>query len=109
MNLNDGPDLKDIPMGYLEKIVGAIPDLENKDMWWICQHIFRATYMKYSLKFWEEKARAEKFQETIIEKNGEIDKLIKEISDLKEQLGYACEKNGELQESINSNAESSEN
>lgn len=95
--MDDSLNLKEIPMEYLEQIIGAI-DVTKMNMWEVVQHVYRATYMRYSVKFFEEKMAREKLEEKMIAKVKLIDSLESDIKSLKEQLDAACQKNKELYE-----------
>lgn len=97
MNLN-GPDMPtEIPMQYLEEIITHM-NLEKMNMLQVVQHVYRATYMKYSLKFFEAKAYSDKLEGKILEKNKAIEDLELKLVEMKEQLDAACQKNKELYE-----------
>lgn len=98
-------DLKEVPMEYLETILGAV-DVTKMNMLQVVQHVYRATYMKYSIKFYEEKMLREQVEERMIEKVKLVDEMESKLSDLKEQLDAACEKNKELQERVDVSAPS---
>ena len=69
----------------LEDILGGITDAKLKTMTQMDQvlHVFEATAMHYSLKFWEERNLREKYENKIVERVHDIalrDQLIKSLT-----------------------------
>lgn len=61
-----------IPLEPLDKIL-SLMDLEKLNMYEVVKKVYEATYMKYHIKFFEEKAMREKLEARIIKKNTELD------------------------------------
>lgn len=69
----------------LEDILGGIPSekLVTMNMMQVVTHVFEATAMHYSLKFWEERNLREKYEQKVVERVGDIakrDRLIKSLT-----------------------------
>lgn len=82
---------KGIPQQPLHDIIGAIKDIENKNMMEICTIIYEATYLRYHMKFYEEKAMREKLEEKMIEKVKLVDELEQKIKDLEDERAPVSE------------------
>jgi len=80
-------NIKEIPMEYLDKIIASITNIEKLNMLEIVQHVYRSTYLRYSMKFYEEKAMREKVEGRMLEKNKQIEDLQLELAQLKEKYG----------------------
>jgi len=74
----------EIPHEPLQTILANMK-LEELNMYEICVKVYEATYMRYSMKFYEEKTMREKVESKIIGKNETIDKLVKVLT-----TEYAC-------------------
>ena len=76
----------EVNWSYFHKLLEN-PKIQQMTMLEVCQFIYEATYLKYSIKYFEELYLREKYERKIIEKNGIIEKLEAEIQELKgEQL-----------------------
>lgn len=67
---------------YFDKLLEN-PKIPDMNMLEVCRFIYEATYMRYSIKFYEEMYLREKYEATIIEKNTRIEELEREIEALK--------------------------
>lgn len=75
-------------------------DLEKLNMFQVVQKVYEGTYMRYHLKFFEEKMMREKLEARIIDKNKEIDRLhakIKELEDGEEGTPVSEDSEAETQ------------
>lgn len=70
---------------YFDKLLEN-PKIPNMNMLEVCKFIYEATYMKYSIKFFEELYLREKGEQVIVQKNLKIEELEREIQTLREQL-----------------------
>lgn len=62
--------------------------LERMSMWEVVKHVYSATYMRYSIKFHEEKMLRERVEERMLAKNAKIEELeakVKELEDAAEE------------------------
>lgn len=67
---------------YFDKLLEN-PKIPQMNMLEVCRFIYEATYIRYSIKFYEEMYLREKYADTIIEKNKKIEELENEIKTLK--------------------------
>lgn len=85
-------DVKEIAKGvdwtFLTKI------MENNDFtkstpWEVIQFVYQATWLKYRMLAMEHKAYADKLEQKVIAKNGELDQLMQRISLLESAMDEA--------------------
>lgn len=67
---------------YFHKLLEN-PKIMQMNQLEVCKFIYEATFMKYSIKFYEEMYLREKYEKRIIEMRTEIDKLQEEVDTLK--------------------------
>lgn len=68
-----------INRNFLNKLLEN-PKIPTMNMMEVVNFIYDATYMQYSFKFFEEKARREKYEQKVIDKVEEITKLEAQIN-----------------------------
>ena len=67
---------------YFHKLLEN-PKIMQMNQLEVCKFIYEATFMKYSIKFYEELYLREKYEKKIIELRTELDKALDEIKELK--------------------------
>lgn len=90
-------EMKGIPHQPLHDIIGAIKDIENKNMMEIVTIIYEATYLRYHMKFFEEKGMRERLEQRMIKKNQEIEELQLRIKELEDANGTSISEDSEAE------------
>lgn len=91
----------EIPHEPLQEILANIKNIEELNMYQICTIIYEATYLRYSMKFYEEKAMREKVEQKMIEKVKLVDKLEARIKELEDGDGTQVSEESEAKTESN--------
>lgn len=67
------------------------PRIPNWNMMQVINHVYDATYIHYSLKFFSEKAKREEYEQTIVDKVGEVKALTDKIGELEDKISTLTE------------------
>lgn len=73
--------LKGVDYTFFEKILSS-NDFTKMNGYETARFVYAATWMKYRMKFYEEKARADKAMRKIVDKNIEMENILEKFKEL---------------------------
>lgn len=74
--------LPEVNWDFFNKLLDN-PKIPQMNMLEVCKYIYEATFIRYAMKFYEEKFRREEYEKKIADKQGEYDKLKAQYEELR--------------------------